>query len=401
VPRVKLTDRFVASVKAEGRTDYFDAVTTGLVLRVAAGGRRKNWCLFYTSPLDGKRARVGLGAYPALGLAAARAKAIEAAGAAADGGDPRRTVKASAGMTVAGLVEAYIRDPGKTRLRTIDEIERRLRRDVLPRIGDLRITELARRDVRNVFEPIERSGKPVSARHAFADIRAMLRWAVEHEYLSTNPIERMRGPEISAPRERVLTDSEIETVWHTLPKILPISYQRIVQLCLITAQRLGEVSGMTRQELHLRDREWHLPGNRTKNKTPHIVPLSDMAASVITDALEAGGAGALFPICGVTVSAMISLANKRGQFGIPHWTIHDLRRTALTGMARLGVAPIVLGHVANHRTTTRAGVTLAVYQQYTYAAEKRAALDLWADRLSAIVGGTGADVVPLGRKAAR
>jgi hypothetical protein len=70
-------------------------------------------------------------------------------------------------------------------------------------------------------------------------------------------------------------------------------------------------------------------------------------------------------------------------------------------MARLGVAPIVLGHVANHRTTTRAGVTLAVYSQYTYATEKRAALDLWADRLSAIVGGTGLKVAPLRRKAAR
>jgi integrase len=396
VPRVKLTDRFVAGVKADGRTDYFDAVTTGLVLRVAAGGRRKNWCLFYTSPLDGKRARVGLGAYPALSLAGARTKAIEAAGAAADGSNPRRTMKASACMTVAGLVEAYIRDPGKARLRTIDEIERRLRRDVLPVIGDLRITEVARRDVRNVFEPIERSGKPVSARHAFADIRAMLRWAVEHEYLPTNPLERMRGPEIGAPRERVLTDSEIKAVWHTLPKIMPVNYQRIVQLCLITAQRLGEVSGLSRQELHLDRAEWHLPGSRTKNKAPHIVPLSGMAVSVVTDALdEAAGAGALFPNCGVTVSAMISLANKSGRFDIPHWTIHDLRRTALTGMARLGVAPIVLGHVANHRTTTRAGVTLAVYQQYSYGAEKRHALDLWADRLAAIVGGSGADVVPM------
>ena len=279
MPRVKLTDRFVLGVKGEGRIDYFDAVTTGLVLRVAAGGRRKSWCLFYTSPLDGKRARVGLGAYPAVRLAGARTKAIEAAGAAVNGSDPRRTMKASARLTVAGLVEAYIGDPRKARLRTIDEIERRLRRDVLPVIGDLRITEVTRRDVRNVFEPIERSGKPVAARRAFEDIRAMLRWAVEHEYLPTNPIEGMRGPEINAPRERVLSDSEIETLWHALPKVLPPSYRRIVQLCLVTAQRLGEVSGMTRSELHFDRAEWHLPGSRTKNGHPHIVPLSDMAVS--------------------------------------------------------------------------------------------------------------------------
>ena len=69
-------------------------------------------------------------------------------------------------------------------------------------------------------------------------------------------------------------------------------------------------------------------------------------------------------------------------------------------MAQLGVAPIVLGHVANHLTTTKAGITLAVYSKYNYAQEKRTALDLWADRLGAIVGGTGADVVPMrGRRA--
>jgi integrase len=314
---------------------------------------------------------------------------------AADGSDPRRARKASAQMTVADLAEAYMRDPGKARLRTIAEIERRLRRDVLPVLGDLRITEIARREVRNVFEPIARTGKSASARHAFADIRAMLRWAVEHEYLSANPVERMRGPEINAPRERVLTDSEMKTIWQILPEILPTSYWRIVQLCLITAQRLGEVSGMTRKELHLNRAEWHLPGSRTKNKAHHIVPLSNMALGIIRDALDVADGDALFPIRGVTVSAMVSLSNKRGQFGIPQWTIHDLRRTALTGMAQLGVTPIVLGHIANHRTTTRASVTLAVYSQYTYDKEKRAALDLWADRLAAIVGGQPANIVPL------
>jgi len=397
MPRVKLTDRFVAGVKPDGRIDYFDAVTTGLVLRVAAAGRRKSWCLFYTSPLDGKRARIGLGSYPALGLAGARTKAIEAAGAAVDGSDPRRTMKATASLTVTDLAEAYIGDPRKARLRTIGEIRRRLRRDVLPVIGDLRITEVARRDVRNVFEPIERSGKPVSARRAFADLHAMLRWAVEHEYLPTNPIEGMRGPDIKAPRERVLSESEIETLWNALPKVLPPTYRRIVQLCLLTAQRLGEVSGMTRNELHFDRAEWHLPGSRTKNGHPHIVPLSDPAVAIIREALEDAADASVFSPQGVTVSALVSVRN--AQFGIPHWTIHDCRRTALTGMARLGVAPIVLGHVANHLTTTKAGITLAVYSKYDYAQEKRAALELWADRLSAIVGGKAATVTPLKRKA--
>jgi hypothetical protein len=64
-------------------------------------------------------------------------------------------------------------------------------------------------------------------------------------------------------------------------------------------------------------------------------------------------------------------------------------------MARLGVAPIVLGHIANHRTTTRAGVTLSVYSHYAYNSEQRHALDLWADRLVAIIGKRGAAVMPM------
>jgi len=81
-------------------------------------------------------------------------------------------------------------------------------------------------------------------------------------------------------------------------------------------------------------------------------------------------------------------------FGIAQWTAHDLRRTALTRIAELGVAPIVLGHIANHRTTTKAGITLGVYVQHQYEQEKREALELWADRLQGIISG-GAEVVAM------
>jgi hypothetical protein len=73
------------------------------------------------------------------------------------------------------------------------------------------------------------------------------------------------------------------------------------------------------------------------------------------------------------------------QLGLDRWTAHDIRRTVLTKMAELGVAPIVLGHVANHRTTTKAGVTLGIYVQHAYEREKREALELWANRLQKII----------------
>ena len=148
---------------------------------------------------------------------------------------------------------------------------------------------------------------------------------------------------------------------------------------------------MALSELDLKRRLWSLPGSRTKNGQPHVVPLSEMAIEVIG---EPSGEFIFGPTPTNTVSKMIIRA--QGRFGLAHFSAHDLRRSALTGMARLGVAPIVLGHVANHRTTTKAGMTLSVYVHHAYEKEKRAALELWADRLQGIVAG-GAEVVPMKR----
>jgi len=183
--------------------------------------------------------------------------------------------------------------------------------------------------------------------------------------------------------------------------------QRIICLCLVTGQRVGEIAGMGRDELDLAGRAWSLPGSRTKNGHGHLVPLSDLAMAVICEALaDAGDSPFVFP-CGegslapAAVSRTIGRAHQAsedrplGRFQIAHFTAHDLRRTALTAMARLGVSPTVLGFVANHRTMTRGGITMGVYVHYSYEREKRAALDLWAERLAAIIEGRGADVLPM------
>jgi integrase len=408
MPRVVLTDRFCSTAKPLGaRTDYFDARRPGLALRVTENGHR-SWSYLFTSPRDGKRARATLGTYPGTSLAAARGMAIEARGHVEAGQDPRLVMagQGTAGMTVAALVEAYLADPEKAALRSRAEIERRLRRNALPVIGGIRLADLRRRDVRNVTDPILRRGRKVEATRVFEDVRAVIRWAVENEYLDANPLDGMGKPAEANSRNRVLSDDEIATLWNELPRVLARSRQcqTIVKLCLVTGQRVGEVAGIARAELDLKAREWRIPGRRTKNGHAHLVPLSILAIDLINEArAEAGQGESLFP-CGngslapAAVARTILRANDSGRFTIAPWSAHDLRRTALTGMARLGVPPIVLGHVANHRTTTRAGVTLAVYSQYGYSAEKRQALDLWANRLAAIVETGGAQVVPMVRR---
>jgi integrase len=98
---------------------------------------------------------------------------------------------------------------------------------------------------------------------------------------------------------------------------------------------------MERSELDLTARIWLLPGARTKNTHPHSVPLSDLAISIIEEAIaDADDSYRLFDLPPVAVARFVGRAQTK--FGIPPWTPHDLRRSALTQMAALGVAPIEL-----------------------------------------------------------
>jgi integrase len=414
MPRIALTDRFCAHAKPRNggdRTDYFDEQTTGLSFRVADG--RKSWSFHFTSPTDGKRARLSLGTYPATSLGAARGRALEAIGQVEAGRDPRaeRSAGQATIVTVADEIERYLAHPEKTKLRTHAELKRRFEINVTPIIGDVRLSELHRRDVNRCLDPILMREAPTEAMRVFEDLRAMLRWAVRQGDLDHNPIEAMKKPATSAPRTRVLTADEIKTVWQGLPKSLARSRaaQRIVKLILLTAQRPGEVSGMELCELDFKSRTWTLPPRRVKNAQEHIVPLSDMAIEIISEAIAEAGEGAdfVFPaeeegLSSAALARTISRANEvdderpLGRFNIAQWSAHDLRRTSLSLLAKLGVAPIVIGHVANHRSVTKANVTFLHYVHYAYDQEQRQAIDLLAERLAGIVDDKPlAEVVPI------
>lgn len=397
MPRLALTDRFVATCKAargQPQTDYFDERTPGLALRVSKQGH-KAWSFIFTAPGNDKRARVTCGTYPAMSLATARTRAREARGLVEAGEDPRIAfnTQAAGAMTVTVLIESFLEKHARPNLRTAAEIERRLRKNAIPLIGNVRIADLHRRDINRAVDPIVRRGRLAEACRVFEDLRSIMRWAVARGDLDRNPMEGMSKPAAPRSRTRVLSDDEIRQLWSELPETLAKSKscQRIIQLCLVTAQRVGEVAGMQRAELDLTRREWHLPGSRTKNGHPHCVALSDLAIRIITEALaDAGNSPFVFPSNGGALPAMAvarTIVRAQRRFGIAQWSAHDLRRSAITGMARLGVPPIVLGYVANHRTTTKAGVTLGVYAHYDHAVERRQALDQWSAHLANIVDG--------------
>lgn len=392
--RAKLTDRLVASLKP-GAEPHFDEVVPGL--SIDTGARSQTFYFHFTSPVTGKRSRISLGHYPSTTLATARGKAAESRALVDDGQDPKSEKSArGAPMTVAGLVNAYLDLRIRGRLRSAKAVERRLRQNVLPVIGAIRLADVHRRDVTRVLDELMRRGCPTEACRVFEDIRALLRWAVSRGDLDRNPIEGMVRPAETKARDRAFSDDEIRTFWHALPVAFARSTfpkqatqtQRLLKLCLVTGQRIGECAGISAAEVDFAKGVWVIPAGRSKNKHAHEVPLSDLAAELVREILADGTR-----VSPTYVSKNVGLS--QSAFGLPHWSTHDLRRTCVSKIAELGVSPLVIAHVINHRGSTKAGVTLGVYVQHSYAKEKREALQLWADRLQAIVAGDVARVIPM------
>jgi integrase len=162
--------------------------------------------------------------------------------------------------------------------------------------------------------------------------------------------------------------------------------------------------------LNLPAATWTIPAARTKNAVEHAVPLSPLALAIIREAIGAAPADSafVFPAArgGMSTEAVAKTLHRAlepdegfplGRLGVAPFTSHDLRRSMLSGLAQLGVSPIVAGAVANHVSVTRGTITLAVYTWHSYAAEKAAAMNLWAERLAAIIEGGAAKVFPLER----
>jgi integrase len=421
---ILLTDRFARTAKPKlgsRQTDYFDEATKGLSLCASAGGG-KTFFVHYTRRADGKRVRMKLGAYGDIGIAKARQLARDARAAVGEGRDPARERRSDeALLCVRDVVENYIARHAAGQ-RSGKEIARRLRKNVADVIGNLKLDRLHRRDLTRCIDKVKDRGAAVEANRVFEDLRAMVRWARARGDLDQNLMEGWRAPTETTVRDRVLSPDEIRRLWNALPDAkMQEGTRRILKLCLITAARVGEVSGMTVGEIDLRRRIWTIPAIRSKNKRSHELPLSDFAVELIqpqlaavraaaaqqesrltrqiarlprsvdgTDVDKIGGPEWIFPGPGsrgpiTTFAVAKAIERSLKLFGIDSFTSHDLRRTAATCMEEIGISPFIVAHVLGHVSVTRASITSKVYARYGYEKEKREAVEQWAAHLRGIV----------------
>jgi len=385
-PRTQLNDVTIRSLPAPvaGQAQYPDGKLSGFGVRVTATGL-KTFYLTYRE--NGASRRLTLGRYPALSLADARKKAHEAlAKIARDETPVTRTQAAIISQdSFAARLDQFVETHCKRRNRasTANETERLLRRNFLTHWRSRQIATIKKSDVIGVLDKIVADGTPSAANHAFAAVRKFFNWCVERGVLETSPCLGIKAPARAQSRDRVLSDDEIAGLWHASNN-QGYPFGPIFQLLALTAQRRGEVVGMQWEELDLDARVWTIPGARTKNGKTHTVPLSPMVVSII-QSLPRFSSDYVFPARGKLDRPYSGYSKGKRALdaaaGLHDWTLHDLRRTAATGMAKQGTPPHVVERILNHTSGTFGGVA-GVYNRFSYLDEMRAALLRWSKPFS-------------------
>jgi integrase len=403
MPRKKLTARFCESVKVDERTDYQDEVVRGLWFRVSPSGVR-TWQVVYDRESDGRRQRVKLGRFPAMSLEKARTAALKAMTNVSEGGDPSNTKRAQRdALTVEKLGELFIEKYAKRHKKTWAEDERLLKREVYPEIGRIKAAAVKRRDVLDILEAKADAGFVAQSTQILAVVRKMFNWAVDGDYLAMSPAIGIKPRGKAVKRDRVLSDDELRAIWTTLPDAALSDQTRdIVRLLFLTGQRSGEVCGMACGEIDADRAIWTIPGSRTKNGLTHVVPLAPAALAIIEGWLDKAGEeddAPLFTRVGEPFesNAIAKATRLKLQVSGRPWTPHDIRRTVATGMAGLGIAPHIIEAVLNHLSGFRAGVA-GVYNRNRYEPEKRRALDIWSEHMSAVISDSPSKIISLPKR---
>lgn len=407
-----LTVKAVEAAKSDPvrRREIPDPALSGLYLVVQPSGA-KSWALRYR--WAGRPSKLTLGKWPLMGVADARTAATEAVDKIEHGRDPAAEKKA----TRAARLEAELseRDKVKTlidqydkrhlvKLKSRKTVRRELDRHVVEVWGDRSIQDIQRRDVIDLLDGIADSGRVVSANRVRAYLKTFFGWCVERDIIPMSPATGVKPLAKEVSRDRVLSDNEVRWFWRAC-ELEGQPWGPLAKMLLLTGQRLGEVAGVSNDELS--GDTWSMAASRTKNGRAHDVPLSKAVRDLLDEMDRIDGpAGLYHTTTGRTALSgfnrgrkhladrMVTVASDEAceAVEIPHWTFHDLRRTAATGMARLGIPVRVTEAVLNHVSGTGGGI-VAVYQRHDYADEKRRALDAWAGLVAQIVDGKAENVV--------
>jgi integrase len=373
---VRFTEANVKAFKPPaGKLNYslWDESLPGFGFRVQGGGNK----IYYAKYRMGSNQRwLKIGAVEKISLAEATKKAKGFFGSVADNIDPANTkAKAVAALstTFGPAIDVYLEQLKTNKVSDgyYKRNEAHLRRS-FKALHTISLNAIDRATVSRELNVIKKRG-PVVANRARSILASFFNWAMATGICDSNPVDKsIKNKEQS--RDRALTAAELKVLWFGLEDN---EYGQIVKLLALTGQRLNEIAGLQWSEVKFAEKQIDLPAHRNKGRREHIIPLSPPALAILKSIKRDGK----------------SLFSKRNNWqydkdkldqklDIPHWVLHDLRRTAKTNMSKFcKVQPHVSEAVLNHKPR---GLE-AVYNAYEYLDEKRDALDKYAAWIMKVV----------------
>jgi integrase len=365
-------------------------------------GEAARWVVQYRVGVQQRRE--SLGDIRKIELEAARKIARQRFAQAELGTDPAaerakaRAAESAAKLTLAEVTKRYLKAKvDVVRPNTYVQAKLHLEQFWKP-LANLPIDSIKRAEVAARLQELSgERGRTASAR-ARANLSAMFGWAMREGLCETNPVLHTNDPaEGVEARDRVLSDHELAAVWRACEND---HYGRIVKLLILTGCRREEIGALKWSEVDLDTGVLTIPGERTKNHKTHVLGLAPIAIEILRTAPnregrefvfgERGGAFSAWSYSTIALHNRITTAEGKS---IPHWVLHDLRRTMRTGLGKLGVAPHIAERVLNH---VKGGVE-AIYDRHRYEDEIKRALAIWADHVLAVVEGRDSKITALKR----
>jgi len=397
---MRFTDKGVKAIPLpeSGRKYYWDSTMPKFGLRVSSTGA-KTWITMYWH--QGRKRRHTLGSYPDMTLADARERARQSLNEAANGYDPAGEKAAErVADTFAELAAIYLEKHAKKKKDQGREDERILNKDLLPKWKNIKAKDIRRRDVRAVLDSVIDRGAPIHANRVLALVRKVFNFGISRDIVEFNPCTAISIPTKPKSRDRILTPEEIRKVWASIEQD-EVRISVLFKLRLITAQRGGELVTMAWDDIDFESAIWTIPAEKAKNGLAHRVPLSPFALKVLAPLIERRNdpqwaSRWVFPNWGPYKErkdrsrpadehiSNIQKATQRIRLreGCEvDFVGHDLRRTAASYMASMGISRLVISKILNH---VESGIT-AVYDRHSYDREKREALEAWGTRIDDIL----------------
>lgn len=406
---VALTHRSIEAMSSQSAPYRVpDARCPGLAVRVAINGAKTFDCAYRIK--GGGAKRPSLGAFPDVGLEAARERAHALKKAARAGIDLLEEEKAAViekarRLTIADLIEKYCKKAVRGKLRTAREIENRLNRALKPKL-EIAAEEIKRRDLRELFDEAAEAGHEREAEKRRQTVGAMFRWALSQDFMEIDPTAGLKGYDAGMARDRVLSNDEMRKLWRWLDAdTLPRAHANVMKLQLLLGARCGEVAGMGAEEVDTETWVWVLPSARSKNQKERVTPLVGLARQIVAVCLPK--AGPVFasetgrPLTASHVGQI--LINRRSRLPIDHFCTHDLRRSFATSLDGMGISIELIAAIVGHESSVNRNARTLVrhYLRTDKLEQKRLALEAWDRRLRAIFAGDdlseGANVLQLAR----